>query len=135
MKWLPMESAPRDGTLVRLMVNFTEHATEDNPGPSPTIGSNNFECDGEDRWLFAGWCWTHDHFTQGEGSPVGWLPMLDAEPAAALDGVSMEPSAVPAEPIGYVCEDAARTLAVHGETVLSRDRSGYYRVPVIVGGP
>ncbi len=75
--WRPMETAPRDGTMLRLLVEFTEHATEDSPGPSPTIGANNFDNDGEDRWQFAGWCWTHDHFTQGQGKPVGWLPMLD----------------------------------------------------------
>lgn len=78
-----IETAPRDGTMVRLLVSFTEHATEDSPDPSWTIGANNFDHDGEDRWLFAGWCWTHDHFTQGQGTPVGWLPMLDTAPPAA----------------------------------------------------
>ncbi|MFI8981446.1 hypothetical protein [Ectopseudomonas khazarica] len=75
-RWRDMATAPRDGTMVRLLVEFTEHATED-ADQAPTIGANNFENDGEDRWLFAGWCWSHDHFTQGQGEPVGWLPMLD----------------------------------------------------------
>jgi len=79
--WMPIETAPRDGAMLRLLVEFTEHATEDSEGPSPTIGANNFENDGEDRWQFAGWCWTHDHFTQGEGRPVAWLPMLAALPS------------------------------------------------------
>lgn len=74
--WRDMATAPRDGTLVRLLVEFTEHATED-ADQAPTIGANNFENDGEDRWQFAGWCWSHDHFTQGQGEPIGWLPMLD----------------------------------------------------------
>lgn len=74
--WRDMSIAPRDGTLVRLLVEFTEHATED-ADQAPTIGANNFENDGEDRWQFAGWCWSHDHFTQGQGEPIGWLPMLD----------------------------------------------------------
>lgn len=75
-RWRDMATAPRDGTLVRLLVEFTEHATED-ADQAPTIGANNFENDGEDRWQFAGWCWSHDHFTQGQGEPIGWLPMLD----------------------------------------------------------
>ncbi|WFS20584.1 hypothetical protein P9K38_09705 [Pseudomonas sp. 905_Psudmo1] len=75
-RWRDMATAPRDGTMVRLLVEFTEHATED-ADQAPTIGANNFENDGEDRWQFAGWCWSHDHFTQGQGEPIGWLPMLD----------------------------------------------------------
>lgn len=82
---LAMASAPRDGTLVRLLVQFTEHATEDAPGPAWTIGANNFDHDGEDSWKVAGWCWSHDHFTQGVGTPVAWLPMLD-QPAAGEGG-------------------------------------------------
>ncbi|OLU22991.1 hypothetical protein BVH03_22365 [Pseudomonas sp. PA15(2017)] len=86
--WRDMATAPRDGTMVRLLVEFTEHATED-ADQAPTIGANNFENDGEDRWLFAGWCWSHDHFTQGEGEPIGWLPMLNdpvCTPAQGGDG-------------------------------------------------
>ena len=79
--WLPMESAPKDGTLVRLLVEFSHHATEDGEGPHPTIGSNTADNTGEDMgWQFAGWCWTQDRYTQGEGTPVGWLPMLSATP-------------------------------------------------------
>ena len=51
-----------------------------------TIGANNDDEVGEDErvgWQFAGWCWTHDHFTEGRGTPVGWLPMLAAAPAAS----------------------------------------------------
>ncbi len=72
--WHPIETAPRDGTMLRLLVDFEDHATEDSAGPSPTIGANNFDNDGEDAWKFAGWCWTHDHFTEGTGMPIGWLP-------------------------------------------------------------
>jgi|GEM_PF-3229704 len=73
--WQDMATAPRDGTLVQLLVDFDEHATEDTDGPAPTIGANNYDNDGEDRWQFAGWCWSHDHFTEGHGTPVGWLPI------------------------------------------------------------
>ncbi|WP_219915023.1 Arc family DNA-binding protein [Pseudomonas protegens] len=85
--WRDMESAPRDGTMLRLLVEFEEHSTEDE-GQAPTIGANNFDNDEIDEWKFAGWCWTHDHFVEGKGTPVGWLPMLDSkatEPAPRVE--------------------------------------------------
>lgn len=81
--WRPMETAPRDGTILRLLVRFTEHPLDDASEADlvPTIGENNRDNTGEDVWQFAGWCWTHDHFTEGHGTPVGWLPMLsDSSP-------------------------------------------------------
>lgn len=98
--WRPMDTAPRDGTVLRLLVEFTEHATEDSPDPAPTIGANNFDNTGEDEWQFAGWCWTHDHFTQGKGKPVGWLPMVDD----ASDG------------IGIIAAERRRQVEVEGWT-------------------
>lgn len=74
--WKDMASAPTDGTMLRLLVEFEEHPTED-ADQAVTIGANNFDNNGEDNWQFAGWCWSHDHFTEGKGTPVGWLPMLD----------------------------------------------------------
>lgn len=88
-KWRDMATAPRDGTMLRLLVEFTEHQTED-ADQAPTIGANNFDNDGDDRWQFAGWCWTHDHFTEGKGEPVGWLPMLDGPHHIAADGVKSD---------------------------------------------
>lgn len=80
--WLPLDTAPKDGTLICLLVNFDDHATEDGPGPHPTIGSNTSENDeGPDEWQFAGWNWEHDRYTQGVGTPVGWLPMAAQQPA------------------------------------------------------
>lgn len=76
----PMDTAPRDGTMVRLLVQFDANATEDTEQPAWTVGANNDDNVGDDEragWQFAGWCWTHDHFTEGKGTPVGWLPMLD----------------------------------------------------------
>jgi len=78
-QWRDMATAPKDGTLVRLLVEFEDHSTEDET-EAPTIGANNFDNDEQDEWLFAGWCWTHDHWTQGKGTPVGWLPMIDTAP-------------------------------------------------------
>lgn len=76
-QWQPLETAPKDGTILRLLVNFDEHPLEDdNTKPIPTIGCNSLANTGEDEWKFAGWSWCHDCFTQGEGSVVGWLPMM-----------------------------------------------------------
>lgn len=97
-EWLNMASAPRDGTMVRLLVEFEEHSTED-ADQAPTIGANNFDNDGEDRWQFAGWCWLHDHFVEGKGVPVGWLPMLHVQqaPAALPEGYCIMPRSLTAE--------------------------------------
>lgn len=71
-KWRDMATAPRDGTMVRLLVRFTDHPTDDSE-EAATIGA--YSEDG--GWKFAGWCWSHDHFTEGKGEPIGWLPMFD----------------------------------------------------------
>lgn len=78
--WLPMTSAPRDGTMLRLLVVFTDNATEDTAGACATIGANSFDASGDDEWKLAGWNWQQDCFTQGEGRPVGWLPMIEDAP-------------------------------------------------------
>jgi hypothetical protein len=75
-QWQPMVTAPKDGTLVLLMVEFEDHATEDGEGPFPTIGSNTWDNHHDfDEWQFAGWSWTQDCFTQGVGRPVLWKPI------------------------------------------------------------
>jgi len=106
--WRDMATAPTDGTMVRLLVEFEEHSTED-AEQAPTIGANNFDNDGEDVWRFAGWCWSHDHFTEGKGTPVGWLPMLGdpiVTPAAQPQG---EPVAYDQAKENKLFEDWART--------------------------
>lgn len=86
--WRDMATAPKDGTLVRLLVEFEHHATEDGEGPQPTIGSNTYDNHRDfDEWQFAGWSWEHDCYTQGVGKPIGWLPMLNDTPCeATTDG-------------------------------------------------
>lgn len=71
-----MANAPKDGTMIRLLVDYTDGDAplEDEHPRSWTIGFNNFQNTGEDHWQFAGWSWTHDHFCEGSGTPVGWLP-------------------------------------------------------------
>ena len=83
MDWLPIETAPKDGTQLLLLVDFEDHSTEDVRGPARTIGANNDDNVGPgegEGWQFAGWCWSHDHYTQGTGKPVGWMPMPDLPP-------------------------------------------------------
>ena len=76
----PLDTAPRDGTMIRVLVDFEEHSTEDTDDLVWTMGAwMNDDLGGMD-WQFVGWCWTHDHFTDGKGTVVGWLPLVpDAE--------------------------------------------------------
>lgn len=78
--WQPMETAPTDGTLLRLLVEFEDHPIEDGAGPFATVGTNYRDNTGEDAWQIVGWCWEQDRFIDGVGTPVGWLPMLAAAP-------------------------------------------------------
>ncbi|WLD56919.1 hypothetical protein NFC81_09265 [Salinispirillum sp. LH 10-3-1] len=76
MNWNPTDTAPRDGTLLRLLVQYEEHPLDDdNTQPQETIGFNTLDQSGIDDWHFAGWDWSHDSFAQGIGEVVGWLPM------------------------------------------------------------
>lgn len=88
---LPMKLAPKNGTLLRLLVMFEEGPLEDdNTKPIWTIGFNSLNDSGHDLWQFAGWNWTHDCFCEGTGTPVGWLPMLDALHGQALAGSNFQ---------------------------------------------
>jgi hypothetical protein len=86
--WQPMNTAPKDGTILRLLVLFDDNATEDSAEPCPTIGANSFEHTSIDNWQFAGWDWSQDCFTEGSGEPIGWLPMV--EPVAQSAGKDTE---------------------------------------------
>ncbi|MEH3121126.1 MAG: hypothetical protein PGN16_03960 [Sphingomonas phyllosphaerae] len=72
---MAMDAAPKDGTMLRLLVDYTDGGGPlDDALTAWTIGFNDLVNTGVDEWKFAGWCWTHDHFSQGSGTPVGWLP-------------------------------------------------------------
>lgn len=80
----PIETAPKDGTLIFLWVqsNPAEHGEDSNPTEDVgadelwrTIGFNQLDHTGDDDWFFAGWCWSHDHYTEGKGLPKFWAPI------------------------------------------------------------
>jgi len=68
----PIEHYRKDGRLVLLKVRNGDHPTENAPW-WVTIGSNNYENDGIDEWSMAGWCWSHDHWTDGNGEILGFI--------------------------------------------------------------
>lgn len=76
--WQPPDTAPKDSTLLLLLVEPEQCATEDGP-LCRTIGGNNFDNDGVDRWQFAGWDWCNDRFIDGIGKVLGWMPLPAAE--------------------------------------------------------
>jgi|GEM_PF-3323219 len=78
---LPLEDAPRDGTMLRLRVRYEVTNQDEAWTPledseeSWTIGFNNFDNTGDDRWQFVGWDWSQDHLLEATGGAViGWLP-------------------------------------------------------------
>lgn len=81
MTWnYDMKAAPRDGTLLQLLVK-DHNGSFDDANPSRTIGFNNFDDDGEDAWIFPGWNWENDFITDDRaGVPVAWALMLPLPP-------------------------------------------------------
>jgi hypothetical protein len=88
-QWLPMATAPKDGTACLLLIEGGEHPLEDE-SPSVSIGSYGVEGGPQDdpTWHFAGWSWHQDCYCRGSGTPVGWMPLPAARdsqaPAAPL---------------------------------------------------
>lgn len=65
----------RDDGLVLLLVDAEDHPLADTAELVVTVGYAQHVDGDEYAWLFAGWCWSHDHFTQGTGKVVGWQPL------------------------------------------------------------
>jgi len=74
-QWQPIDTAPKDDTLVELVVDYLhgDHPLSD-ARLACTIGFNGFDNHGVDEWKFAGWCWTQDEFVQGQGVVRAWRP-------------------------------------------------------------
>ena len=76
----PMEAWDERDETVLLLVDYRgdgDHPLED-ANFAVTVGHNNDHNvgDGEGSgWHFAGWCWSHDHYVEGRGKPVGWMPL------------------------------------------------------------
>lgn len=91
---LPIETAKKDGRMLQLLVRYDRDSDDDHPladedwnRPGWTIGFNTLGDTGEDKWHLAGWNWYQDHFTEGRGTPVGWLPFhfsYEDEPVAGF---------------------------------------------------
>ena len=75
--WQPIETAPKDGSLLLLLTSGSDNLVED-AIHSRTIGHNSFEHTEVDEWQMAGWCWSHDHYTDGRGTPTHWQPLPPA---------------------------------------------------------
>lgn len=103
--------APRDGTMLRLWVRYSEDGSWtplEDAYESWTVGFNNFDNTEEDRWQIVGWCWSHDHLLEAANDVeiLGWLPFHG--------------ETVPASPMP---EGGGTSYAAGGLDVLSRIRS------------
>lgn len=106
--WRPISAAMKDGRLYLLLVDYSKETNAAGVAAmnaegylwSPnaiedallarTLGHNNDDNVGEGEgqgWEFAGWCWSHDHYTGGHGTPVAFIDLdqfapLPEEPSA-----------------------------------------------------
>lgn len=91
--WRPIAEARKDNTLYALLIETGDEEGGLSVNPiedealSRTVGFNNDDNVTEDcreGWQFAGWCWSHDHFTDGRGKVVAFaeLPVVLGEVAA-----------------------------------------------------
>ena len=80
-RWHEMDSAPKDGTLVLLLVDVQEGDPDEYFAPlederySRTVGFCCEDHNGDPEWQFSGYNWMQDHFTQGGGVPIRWAPL------------------------------------------------------------
>lgn len=108
--WRPIAEAPTKGELCLLLVDYDEatnagavqaaadagYLWNDNRLEDArfarTLGHNSDGNVGDDigqGWVFAGWCWSQDHYTEGGGTPIAFV-LLD-QIAAVPPGLCDEP--------------------------------------------
>lgn len=77
-QWRPMKTAPKDGTIVRLLVDYSGedacHPLEDATITHTIGGCTDANTGLREGFKFAGWSWEQDCFCEGRGKPIGWLP-------------------------------------------------------------
>lgn len=72
-EWLDPASAPKDGTILELAVDYTDgHGALQDALIAPTIGWNDLANTGEDKWHIVGWDWCQDHIRDGSGLIRAW---------------------------------------------------------------
>jgi hypothetical protein len=88
--WQPIETAPKDGTLLDLYIPHVEDRPLTDEGYSVTIGMNNFDNDGDDNWQYVGWNWEQDMFSDIDdpciGKPTHWRRRPSPPTTAGTDG-------------------------------------------------
>ena len=93
----PALTAPRDGTLVRLLLDYSD---EENWVPLEdkiqawTIGYNTLADAGDDEWIIVGWDWSQDCWCEGSGKIIGWLPFVPQAPADATAALAARDAAM-----------------------------------------
>jgi len=78
--FLPMEKWDKRDETVILLVDYSDSGENalDDAVVAITIGHNNDHNVGKGEgsgWQFAGWNWCQDHYTEGKGTPIGWMPL------------------------------------------------------------
>lgn len=107
----PALTAPRDGTLVRLLLDYSD---EENWVPLEdkiqawTIGYNTLADTGDDEWIIVGWDWSQDCWCEGSGKIIGWLPFVPQAPADATAALAARDAAMRAEGLREAAEQCAK---------------------------
>ncbi|KQX19374.1 MULTISPECIES: hypothetical protein [unclassified Sphingomonas] len=62
--------------MVWLLVDYSDRDAAGHPLADATYAATiGFWDENEEEWKFAGWCWSHDHFTEGRGRVVAYKPI------------------------------------------------------------
>jgi hypothetical protein len=92
---LPIETASKNHTWVRLLVDYSDEQIAfplfDSAKPSWTIGYNGEDDTGEPGWTFMGWDWDQDCIVEtNKGKVIGWLPFHAAPPVRGAESLALK---------------------------------------------